>query len=408
MAAGGEDDHTTDTLSLFPVPLTQAEPVLPTAAPAATRPGERWPLPDLLRGVAILGILCVNMQDFAGYDEWTQFGPDRAAQVLIDVLFNGKFISLFAMLFGAGMLTIAQRAGGHNPGGWKLGGWRLLRRLLWLLLLGSAHFVLVWHGDIISLYAVLGLILLLPLLTRPPAWALATGGAGLCLWWLALRVQDALRASSGARFSFGLTLPPDTAWTDLLRQRLFSFPGDLYGGADYNFQWLLGLLLLGMAAQQCGVLARPERFRPLLWGLLAGGALLGLPLGGVLAWLNTQASEAAGLWEVPVRLAGGLLLGLGYAGAVGLLVAARRSGWLKVFAAPGRLALSNYLAQSLVMTTVFYPYGLGLYGHLGALPCLLLALCLGGLQLWLSGRILRRYRQGPMEWLLRRLVYGRG
>ncbi len=388
-------------MSLSPVPLPQAEPLLP-AALAATAPGERWPLPDLLRGLAILGILCVNMQDFAGYDEWTQSGANRAAQVLIDVLLNGKFISLFAMLFGAGMLTIAQRAGSQAAGGW-----RLLRRLLWLLLLGSAHFVLVWHGDIISLYAVLGLILLLPLLARPPAWALAAGGAGLCLWWLALRIHDALPANPGARYSFGLTLPPDTAWTDLLRQRFYGFPADLYAGADYTLPGLLGVPLRGMAAQRCGVRARPQRFRPLLWGLLAGGALLGLPLGGVLAWLNAQATESAGLWEVPVRLSGGLLLGLGYAGAVGLLVAAGRTGWLTVFAGPGRLALSNYLAQSLVMTTLFYPYGFDLYGKLGALPCLLLALGLGGLQLWLSGRMLRRYRQGPVEWLLRRLVYGR-
>ena len=386
-------------MSFSPLPPTQAElPGTSSAVPsAATAPGERWPLPDLLRGLAILGILCVNMQDFAGYDEWTQTGPDRAAQVLIDVLFNGKFISLFAMLFGAGMLMILQRAGG----------WKVLRRLLWLLLLGTLHFVLVWHGDIISLYACLGLMLLLPLLARPPAWTLAGGGAGLCLWWLALRVQDALHASATARYSFGLNLPPDTAWTDLLRQRFSGFRADLYAGADYNLQWLLGLLLLGMAAQRYGLLSRPDRFRPLLWALLAGGALLGLPLSGLLAWLNAQSTESAGLWEVPVRLSSGLFLGLGYVGAVGLLVAAGRVGWLRFFAAPGRLAFSNYLAQSLVMTTIFYPYGFGLYGKLGALPCLLLALGLGGLQLWLSGRILRRFRQGPMEWLLRVLVYER-
>ena len=367
------------------------------ALPAATPPAERWLLPDLLRGLAILGILCVNMQDFAGYDEWLQSGPDRAAQVFIDVFLNGKFISLFAMLFGAGMLTIAQRAGG----------WKLLRRLLWLLLLGSAHFVLVWHGDIISLYASLGLILLLPLLTRPPTWLLSLSGVVLCLWWLLLRVFDALFVAPGPRYSFVQNLPPDTGWPDLVRLRLADFPADLYGGATYNFQWLLGLLLLGMAAQRSGLLARPERFRPLLWGLLGGGLLLGLPLSVTLAWLNTQGSESAGYWEVPVRLLSGLLLGLGYAGGAGLLVAAGRAGWLKVFAAPGRLALTNYLCQSLVMTTLCYPYGLNLYRHVGALPCLLLALMLGGLQLWLSARWLRRYPQGPAEWLLRVLVYGR-
>jgi uncharacterized protein len=373
---------------------------------AATPPAERWLLPDVLRGLAILGILCVNMQDFAGYDEWLQRGPDRAAQLVIDVLFNGKFISLFAMLFGAGMQIIAQRAGGI----------RLLRRLLALLVLGGLHFVLLWSGDIITLYACLGLVLLPPLLARPPAWLLAVGGSGLCVWWLVLRVHDAVRvgalqgvtqAGQGERYSFVQDLLPGTPWTDLIQSRAHSLFSTVGGGLNYNFQWLAGLLLLGMAAQRAGLLAHPERFRPLLKGLLVLGLLLGLPLSVLLAWLNTQNTSAAGFWEVPVRLAGGLLTGLGYAGVAGLLVAAGNIGWLRLFAAPGRLAFSNYLAQSLVMTAVFYPYGLNLYRHLGALPCLLLALALGAAQLWLSGLWLRRFRQGPAEGLLRGLVYGR-
>jgi len=363
------------------------------------RPGERWALPDLLRGLAILGILCVNMQDFAGYDEWTQRGPDRAAQVFVDVFLNGKFISLFAVLFGAGMLTILSRSGAA----------RLLRRLLLLLLLGTAHFVLLWHGDIISLYAVLGLVLLLPLLARPPAWVLAGSGVILCAWWLLLRVQDALNLTSpgSERYSFALHFPPHASWPDVAGVRAAEFAGDLFGSGLYNLEWLLGLLLLGMAAQRSGLLARPERFRPLLRALLVGGVLLGLPLGVTLAWLNTQATELAGLWQVPVRLLGGLLLGLGYAGGVGLLVASGRSGWWRAFAAPGRLALSNYLTQSLVMTTVFYPYGLNLYGRVGALGALLLAFALGALQVRVSAWWLSRHAQGPVEGLLRVLVYGR-
>ena len=362
------------------------------------QPAERWPLPDLLRGVAILGILCVNMQDFSGYDEWTQSGPDRVAQVFIDLFLNGKFISLFAMLFGAGMLTMLPRAGGG----------RLLRRLLLLLLLGSAHFVLVWHGDIISLYACLGLLLLPPMLLRPPTWVYAAAGSALCAWWMMLRVSDALSAGSGERSSFTRDFPPGTAWSDLAGLRLHEFLGDLYGGGLYNLQWLLGLLLLGMAAQRSGLLARPERFRPLLWGLALGGLVLGLPLSAALAWLNTRGTFAAGEWEVPARMGGGLVLALGYAGTLGLLVAAGRVRWLQVFAAPGRLALSNYLVQSLVMTSLFYPYGLNLYRHLGAWPCLALALALGALQLWGSALWLRHFRQGPAEGLLRALVYGRG
>lgn len=384
-------------MSLSPTPIPAPTPATPTELPQeATRPDERWPFPDVLRGVAILGILCVNMQDFAGYNEWQQRGPDQVAQVLIDLFFNGKFISIFAMLFGAGMALIAQRAG---PA------W-LLRRLLLLLLLGGLHFTLVWNGDIISLYAPLGMLLLPLLLTRlsPARLTLLAGGLGV--WWLGLRVADALGAAPGPRWSFVLPLPPSTSYPDLLRLRAGHFPAELLDGGLYNLQWLLALLLLGMAAQRSGLLARPREHRRLLSGLALGSLLMGLPLSGLLAWLNSGQTQAAGLWEVPVRMSSGLALALGYVGLIGRALAAGGGSWMRSFAAPGRLALSNYISQSLVMTTLFYPYGLGLYGGLGAAGCLGLALLLGGLQLILSGLILRRFRAGPLEWGLRRLVYG--
>ncbi|GGR25958.1 hypothetical protein GCM10008957_41990 [Deinococcus ruber] len=368
-------------------------------------PAERWPLPDVLRGGAILGILFVNMQDFAGYDEWTQTGPDRAAQVFIDVLMNGKFVSIFALLFGAGMLMILDRAPSR-----RVGAFRLLRRLLALLALGTLHGVLLWHGDVIALYALTGLLLLVPLLLRPPAWLLALAGTGLGLWWLALRVQDALVLGAGStlRWSYALASAPSGTYSALVGNRAGRLPTDLLADWSYNALWLLALFLLGMAAQRAGLLARPARFRRLLRGLLLGGAVLGLPLSCLLAWLNTQPTESAGLWEVPVRMSSGLLLGVAYAAGAALLIAGGRPGVLRHFAAPGRLALSNYLGQSLIMTTVFYPYGLNLYRHVGALTCLLLALALTTLQLLVAGWWLRRASQGPMEWLLRRVVYGRG
>ncbi|ULH14516.1 DUF418 domain-containing protein [Deinococcus sp. KNUC1210] len=370
---------------------------------AAVSPAERWPLPDVLRGGAILGILFVNMQDFAGYDEWTQRGPDQAAQVFIDVLMNGKFVSIFALLFGAGMLMILDRASSRH-----IGAFRLLRRLLALLVLGALHGALLWHGDVIGLYALTGLLLLPPLLLRPPPWLLALAGSGLGLWWLALRVQDALGASSAARWSYTLASTPVGSYPALVGTRAGRLLSDLLADWSYNALWLLALFLLGMAAQRAGLLARPAHFRRLFRALLLGGAVLGLPLSCLLAWLNTQPTEAAGLWEVPVRMSSGLLLGVAYAAGTALLIAGGRPGVLRHLAAPGRLALSNYLGQSLVMTTVFYPYGLNLYRHVGALTCLLLALSLAALQLLVSGWWLRRSAQGPLEWLLRRLVYGRG
>ncbi len=350
-----------------------------------------------------MGILCVNMQDFAGYDEWTQRGPDRAAQVLIDLLLNGKFISLFALLFGAGMLAIFERAGSLQAGAL-----RLLRRLLLLLLLGLLHALLLWHGDIISLYALTGLALVPALLLRPPTWLLALSGGALGLWWLALRCLDALAAPDAPRWSFVESLASGSSYAELVRGRLGTLLPDLLANWSYNAPWLAALFLLGMAAQRSGLLARPQRFTAFLRPLLALGVGLGLPLSLLLAWLNTRASELAGLWEVPVRLGGGLLLGLGYAAGAALLLAAGRTGRLRVFAAAGRLALSNYLGQSLVMTTLFFPYGFQLYRQAGALSCLLLALLLGALQLRLSRLWLRRWSQGPLEAGLRRLVYGAG
>ena len=114
-----------------------------TGPPRPVGAGERAPLPDVLRGLALLGILIVNVQAFAGFREWTQTGLDRAVQVVTDIVFNGRSISLFAMLFGWGAAGLLAR---HGPS-------RLLRRLLVLLAIGTLHYVFVWHGDIISTYS---------------------------------------------------------------------------------------------------------------------------------------------------------------------------------------------------------------------------------------------------------------
>ena len=473
------------------------------SAPVA--PAQRLPWPDLLRGLAILGILAVNMQDFAGYDEWRQPGADRLAQQLIDIFFNGKFISLLAVLFGAGMQAMLGRPSVlkgavlakkrpsvlkgavlakkrpsvlkgavlakkrpsvlkgavlakkrpsvlkgavlakkrpsvlkgavlakkrpsvvNGTSSWtdaledatppvlaetRAGTLTLLRRLLALLLLGSLHAVLLWRGDILSLYALSGLALLPFLLLRPRPWVLLVAAGGLGGGWLLARCRDALHADTGTRWSFGLHFAPGEGYAQLVAGRAGTLIPDLLADWAYNAPWLMALLLLGVAAQRAGLLARPGAFRPLLGGLAWAGVLLGLPLSALLAWLNTVNSAEAGLWAVPVRLASGLLLGLAYAAGTGLLLARGQPAgrWLATLAAPGRLALSLYLGQSLAMTTLFYPYGLNLYRQLGALPCALLAAGLGLVQWALAGWWLRRGGgPGPAERLLRWLVYGRG
>lgn len=369
-------------------------PSAPSAAPGPVR--QRDPLPDVLRGVALAGILLVNMQDFAGFQVWRQWGLDGVAQALTDVLANGRFISLFAMLFGWGAAGILARQGAGV----------FVRRHLLLILIGGLHFVLVWHGDIISTYGLLGLSLLL--LARLPVRGLLALAGGMGAWWLLTLLAEAAAYAARPplpRFDGLPTFGPGQGYLQALLERAQDFPGDLLGGGLYNGLWLVALFCLGAAAQRVGLLTRPQDHGPLLRRLAVLGTAVGLVLGVWLAWLDTRPDFASGLLAIPVRMAGGLAGGLGYAGWLGLLSIQGRLGWWRHFGTSGRIAMSNYLAQSLVMTTVFYPYAGGQWGHWGAAACLALALAFGLAQVWLSGLLVRRWGSGPAEKLVRALVY---
>ena len=362
------------------------------SGPTPTR--ARDTLPDLLRGLAVGGILIVNMQDFAGFREWAQGGPDRVAQALTDFFVNGKSISLFALLFGAGLAAFTARQG-YGRAAW---------RLAVLLALGGLHFIALWHGDIIAAYALTGLALL-ALLRLPIPVLLALAGlleAGWLLWQGLAGVF-----SSGLRWTTYDTFAPGETYLHLAAERARLWWPDLWANELFNFPLLLALLALGAGLQRAEVLSRPQAHRPLLTGLLLGGALLGTPLNLWLVWLNTQGTAQAGYLALVARMAGGLAFALAYLGGAGLLVAAGRAGRLAPLVAAGRMSLTHYLSQTVVCTALFFPYGLGQSGRWGALACLLFALGLYALQVAVSGPWLARFGRGPLEWLLRLAVHGR-
>lgn len=358
---------------------------------------DRSPLPDVLRGLALAGILIVNMQDLAGFRVWRQQGLDGAVQVITDVLANGRFISIFAMLFGWGAAGLLARQSVQL----------FVKRHLLLLLIGSLHFILVWHGDIISNYALLGLTLVFFRQLRARALAGAAALMGGC--WLFMGVSAALQYMNRPDLPRSANLPdigPGMTYAQIMSGRAQEFLPDLMGGSLYNGFWLVALFCLGAAAQRSGLLTRPQEHIPLLRKLALWGTVTGGLLGVWLAYLNTRADFASALLGIPVRMGGGLLGALGYVGIIGLLTVQGRLGWLRHFAGSGRIAMSNYLGQSLVMTTIFYPYAGAQWGRWGAASTLALALAFAALQMWLSGVIVRNYGSGPMEKLVRRIVYG--
>lgn len=375
------------TLPPVPAPPDEAPP-----QPAPVK--DRALLPDVLRGLALLGILTVNAQDFAGYREWTQQGLDRAAQVFVDLFANGRFISIFAMLFGWGAYGIYQRHGLVI----------FLRRHLLLLLIGTLHYVLFWHGDIISTYA--GLALLIPLVARLQTRFLLWLGGGLGAWWLFMTTMSVFAFGGEARFSGLPNLSVGMSYGAVVAERAQDFVGEYFAGLLFNGPWLAFLFILGVVAAKEGLFTQPQRFGWLFRRFVGVALPLGLVLGGLLAYLNTRPDAVSGILAISVRMLGGLLGALGYVGVLGLLSNRGSLGGFKVFAATGRTALTNYLLQTLVMTTIFYPYLGAQWGKRGAASALALALCVGALQVPLATLWLQRFGRGPVETLLRTAVYG--
>ncbi|KLD70961.1 DUF418 domain-containing protein [Xanthomonas pisi] len=400
--------------------MTQRDLLLPTAAT------ERIVVLDVLRGFALLGILLMNIEAFVGpldlalsgvEPHW--HGADRVADALVYIFVQGKFYPLFSMLFGMGFAVMAQRAERAGRGFFGM----YLRRTAGLLVIGLAHAVLLWSGDVLVTYALLAMLLLgartAPTVTLPwlaalvylcaPALVLLYGVAGAMMqadpasaldWKSAMAdvAQQAVANVQAQRAALGHgTYLQATAqrWHDLR---------EAMSGLSINGPAMLGMFLLGSWFVRSGAIAAPERF-PRLFRVLRYGAL---PLGlGVM--LLSYAVEP---WMDPTRLSmrlsgafalalvAGPLMSLGYAAWV-----VRFASHLDWLAPAGRMALSNYLLQSLLCTWMFYGYGLGYFEQLPRLWQLPFAVGLFALQVVTSQQWLRRFRFGPMEWLWRSVTY---
>ena len=408
-----------------------------------TTPGNRIVALDALRGFALLGILVVNITGFSGVaaasQEWMGF-VDKAVQELIQFLFVSKFFSTFTMLFGIGFAMQIARLEKKTGNYLRIYG----RRLFILFLFGMAHLVL--KGDLLVWYAICGAFLLL--------FRKASSKA-LLLWALLLMPLPYLQVAIVSTLATAETPSQLLEETEQSEQQTnqqveadddtdsdFGFnnytgeravrvhsEGNLsevltfniqfyvnrYTSSWVNYLWdILGplpLMLVGVFIGRRRLLERIDDEIP----LLRKAFWLGLGFGAAGTWLSQALLAAMIGWDPWVWFVanisfalGACSLALGY--GAGIVLLSQRDFWKKCLAplqAIGRLALTNYLLQTLTCTTLFYNYGFGLYGKFGPAAVTLLAIGIYLFQVVLSLLWIRRFRFGPAEWLWRSLTYGR-
>lgn len=393
---------------------------------------------DVVRGFALLGVLLCNIHFWfraprgrqnLSVPTWPGLA-DQATAWLVRALLDTKFIFLFSILFGVAMAIQAGRA---EAQGARFRG-LAVRRMLVLAGIGLLHVLLLWNGEILLPYAVLGLVAL-PFLQRSPR-TLWRWVFGLWLLVLVLVLVGPVKTLLGPRPAWlGLegiqandldemeTIErlashyQAASWLAVARFRIEDY-WRVLKEAIPAFFLLFTNMLTGMALWRSGLLRDPEADRPalrrlVLWALPLGLALHAIyaskfllrALGRELPWsvsrffpLMTDLSMMAGALILSLAMGAGLLLLLGNI---------RWRARLAPLAPLGRTALSAYLMQSLVMTGVFYGWGLGYYDRMGPLAGVLLGLALFAVQVALAIWWTRRFRFGPVEWAWRCAAYGR-
>ena len=410
------------------ITIWQREALSPVTA------GERIETLDVLRGFALFGILTVNMALFSwpvyevvmGARDWGT-RSDVMADWVVRFLAEGKFYPLFSFLFGLGMAIQMERA---EARGAPFAG-RFSRRLLVLLGIGLMHAFLVWEGDILVWYAVFGFLLLAFRKCKPRTllvWAvifLLIPVALYTLFWAMIAIGSLF--PEGAKAIEEEFARADEYYSRMAEENLRVFAlgsaAEIFGQRARNvlFLWqytwfyapnFFAMFLLGLYAGKRRILHNVEANVAFIRRLLVWGLCLGVPANLIytagynfakpsdvnLAWVITAAALATG----------GPALCFAYITAITLLL--RCSRWqnrLRPVADAGRMALSNYLLQSLVCTTIFYSYGLSWYGSVGRAAGLGLVLIIYAAQIPLSVWWLKHFRFGPAEWLWRSLTYGK-
>jgi uncharacterized protein len=392
---------------------------------------ERIEAIDVVRGFALLGILGPNMLAF-GWPEQAMWSPEvismsmdmlgtgpanasanEVGHLVVEFFFFGKMMFLFTVLFGAGAVLFSRKFDGVDST-LKTGAGLWYRRMGWLLVIGLGHGLLFWYGDILVFYALAGMGLIWWVRRWSPKTLLAAGG-GMYFLATVLMVQligfavwdhDAGKSDLFAGIAEQI-VGYQGDWASVFQQRL----------GDVAFMYLFvfpiyfvfagsGMMMIGMGLMRMGLLSG-ERTIGFYKRLTVFGLVLGFMLTALAIWGSIKlSSDASGFLFQSVGQLVGIPTALGYAGVLILLVKTGRLRWLThTLAAVGRMALTNYLLQTVICTTIFYGYGFGLFARVEYPQMALIMLGVWSVNIVLSLVWLRVFRFGPVEWVWRCLTY---
>lgn len=408
----------------------EPEPKEPkTSAP--TGADERIDALDILRGFALFGVLTVNLSFwFRTTPNRYRLTPfpfpalaDKIADTLLPVLFETRFLGLFSFLFGAGLAMQLERAERSRARPFRF----LLRRLAVLFGLGVAHIVLLWSGDILHIYALVGALLLLPLLRRKPKTLWIVSASVLAFPALANFIARMVRLARGrsvnmivdpaeleavrAQIEESVRVYGQGSWLEIARLRLIDY-GRFAPTIGYSAVMAFAMGLLGIRAWKSGVLQRPSEHAAKLRRAVSVGLIIGWGFSAAQLALENMILPELPLWiwksSRGLYPAAMVVSTLAYGAAILLLLERPRARALLAHLAPvGRMALSNYLLQSVICSLIFFGFGFGLFNRVGTAAGMLIAAAIFAAQIGLSRLWLKRFQFGPVEWLWRSLTYMR-
>jgi uncharacterized protein len=397
----------------------------PAAQPLSER--ERIVSIDVLRGFALLGILPMNIQYFsmisAAYSNPTAYGNLTGVNywvwLLCHVLADEKFMTIFSMLFGAGILLMTSRieAAGKPSAGLHY------RRMGWLIGFGLAHAYLLWSGDILVTYGMCGMVAYLARKLRPRTLlilglltiAVASGTlTAYGIWsqhWSARDVQMAtedLWKPTLAEVASEIKAYRGT-WLDQMKFRApDSARMETNFFVGFTFWRVTGLMLVGMALFKLGFFSARRR-APDYWTMITIALAFGIPLilyGTRRDFANGWDFRYSFFYGAQFNCWGSILVSLGWVGA--MMLASRAAALLALtrrLAAVGRMAFTNYIMHTLICTTIFYGHGFGLFGKVERIWQFAIVVVIWIAQLLLSPIWLKHFLFGPLEWLWRSLTY---